>query len=385
MSPSGVRITWPAGRMPFLGGYRNKSLGTEFLHAQAQTPPSRIFTEADRKYSRDTQTAVFQRSTAQSQREYGTQMPRPGLLVDDKDDYVVAAGKYFTADELDKLKAEKTLIIQCHFRRHLAVKRTAVLRKQKAERQAFLATEEERIKVEAERRRRREIERRMHPRTAADFAILYNELEAWRLQETKRIDVAYEGADDEESVYNRRVLMTQLLEKETRLIRTIDHLKVVAAEENKKVKVSRMLDDMADDKRWGRKDGGVMKVETPFTTRAQELRELYRGLLIDNLRVDQRLDVLLHVKWTVKEFSTKLTNEIADLVDREADLLNRRRSTQSMSGLRKRIAALFLQFIQTPEFNPESVRHQVVPPTLLPTTEVTVRLNNVPKVASVNR
>jgi hypothetical protein len=34
----------------------------------------------------------------------------------------------------------------------------------------------------AEDHRRKEIERRMHPRTAADFEILYNELEAWRLQ-----------------------------------------------------------------------------------------------------------------------------------------------------------------------------------------------------------
>jgi hypothetical protein len=34
----------------------------------------------------------------------------------------------------------------------------------------------------AEEHRRKEIERRMHPRTAADFEILYNELEAWRLQ-----------------------------------------------------------------------------------------------------------------------------------------------------------------------------------------------------------
>ncbi len=38
----------------------------------------------------------------------------------------------------------------------------------------------------AEEHRRREIERRMHPRTAADFEILYNELEAWRLQARAR-------------------------------------------------------------------------------------------------------------------------------------------------------------------------------------------------------
>ncbi len=42
--------------------------------------------------------------------------------------------------------------------------------------------QELRAQKAAEEHRRKEIERRMHPRTAADFEILYNELEAWRLQ-----------------------------------------------------------------------------------------------------------------------------------------------------------------------------------------------------------
>ena len=41
---------------------------------------------------------------------------------------------------------------------------------------------------------------------------------------------------------------------------------------------------------------------------------LYAGLNLPNLRVDERLDVLLHVKWTVKEFDTKLTREVRALV-----------------------------------------------------------------------
>jgi len=45
-----------------------------------------------------------------------------------------------------------------------------------------VAAEAARRQGEAEQRRRYEIERRMRPRTTADFEILYNELEAWRLQ-----------------------------------------------------------------------------------------------------------------------------------------------------------------------------------------------------------
>lgn len=48
-------------------------------------------------------------------------------------------------------------------------------------------------------------------------------------------------------------------------------------------------------------------------------------------------------------------------IDREADLLNRGRKPEALRGLRKRIASLFLVFAETPEFNPEAARLQVVP------------------------
>ena len=83
------------------------------------------------------------------------------------------------------------------------------------------------------------------------------------------------------------------------------------------------------------------------------------------LTIDERLDVLLHVKWTVKEFDCNLTRDIVELIDREADMLNRGRGEASLSGLRKRLANLYLQFIETPEFNPEAARFQKVPSELM--------------------
>merc|ERR1711988_1371802 len=92
--------------------------------------------------------------------------------------------------------------------------------------------------------------------------------------------------------------------------------------------------------------------------------ELYNGLATPLLAVDERLDVLLNVKWTVQEFDCPLTRDIVELCDREADLLNRGRSASSVEGLRKRILNLFLQFIETPDFNPESTRFLKVRPRL---------------------
>ena len=63
--------------------------------------------------------------------------------------------------------------------------------------------------------------------------------------------------------------------------------------------------------------------------------------------------------------------DVVELIDREADMLNRGRSETSLQGLRKRLANLFLQFIETPEFNPEAARFQKVPPELILRANVT--------------
>jgi len=52
-----------------------------------------------------------------------------------------------------------------------------------------------------------------------------------------------------------------------------------------------------------------------------------------------------------------LTQEIIQLIDREADLLMRGTKEENLTGLRQRIATLFLQYIKTPTFNPGVVRH----------------------------
>merc|ERR1719182_429280 len=114
------------------------------------------------------------------------------------------------------------------------------------------------------------------------------------------------------------------------------------------MKIKRTLESMSRPKVWAQSDGETTTVHTPFTTRAKELMELYNGLRLPLLTIDERLDVLLHVKWTVKEFDCNLTRDVVDLIDREADLLNRGRKEKTLEGLRKRLSNLFLQFIETP-------------------------------------
>jgi hypothetical protein len=116
-----------------------------------------------------------------------------------------------------------------------------------------------------------EVHRRMHPRTAADFEILYNELEAWRSAETQRIN--NEGLAEGD----RLEALAQLLHKETKLLQTIDRLKITASKENKEKRVAKMLDVISRPKLWETSKGEVTAVHTPFTTRAKELADLCNG------------------------------------------------------------------------------------------------------------
>ena len=103
-------------------------------------------------------------------------------------------------------------------------------------------------------------------------------------------------------------------------------------------------------------------MHTQFKVRAAELMDLFQGLQDVGVSMDERLDVLLNVKWTVREFDCVLSRDIVDLCDREAEMLNRGRPVETLAGLRKRLSSLLLEFIETPDFNPEATRFLKVPP-----------------------
>lgn len=123
---------------------------------------------------------------------------------------------------------------------------------------------------------------------------------------------------------------------------------------------------MSSSKKVVNKDGEVTKILTPFTTRSKELKRLYNALTLSLLTTEERLEVLLQVKLTVEEFDCKLTREICELITREAELLKRGRNESMLTGARNRLNNLFLQFIETPEFNPEAAKFKVIVTTNAP-------------------
>lgn len=80
--------------------------------------------------------------------------------------------------------------IQSAARGMLARRRVAKLRAVRDARRAFEAEQAAADAASAEARRRRQVERRLRPRQPSDFATLYNELEAWRLDQLAAIEAS---------------------------------------------------------------------------------------------------------------------------------------------------------------------------------------------------
>jgi hypothetical protein len=335
----------------YLGGYRHKRTGVTYHHGSAQTAAaSRVHKDVSNLRNRDTQTYSMITKSTQLVRESGTQMKRKDVHLDDSKDKAVEAKPYFTSNQLLELQRNKTLVIQCYWRGYIARKVAWDRRDEIYQRQlSRLRAKEDAVRQKAEKQKE-EIERRMNPRSVKDFEILYNELESWRHAEMAKIRSS--GVE----VGDQKAMVADLLAKETKLLQTIDKLKAKAMKGGRDKKITTMMKNMSQSKKWEMSNGMPVPVETPFTTRAKELSELFLALKGTIKGVDERLDVLLNVKWTVNEFDCALTRDIVELIDREADLLNRGRSQKTLKGLRQRLENLFLQFVETPEFNPEAQR-----------------------------
>ncbi|XP_067091331.1 IQ motif and ubiquitin-like domain-containing protein [Osmerus mordax] len=349
-----VEIERATRRTAFLGGYRHKAAGTEYHHAAVQTMARRKPDTGVETFSRDTQTMSMRSQVQQCSNSTSTQMTRIGCYISNAEDKLLAPGPYVTADQYHARRLQAVLTLQTYARRWQAWRLTDMLRQDRELRLAWVEREERRKTEEKEEQVRGEHRRRMNPQNKADFALLYNALEKWRREEVEEIDAMLTGAE-------RKAALCALLEKETQLIASIGRHRIAASEKNHDKAVQAFLDKCAAPKRWRAFDGRMTQMDTPFTVRAKELRDLYTSINLTYLNQEERLDVLLTLKHTVKEHECKLTKDIVELIDREADLLMRGVKETNLEGLRKRISTLVLQYIKTPTFNPEVAKILKVP------------------------
>lgn len=337
--------------------------------------------------SRDTQTCAVRNAIVQTRREAATQPARVDVVGSERarGEYTLVgrADRYEPSEHYVRRRDAAVVLVQSCWRRHKAILRTKAMLGANRERDGAAREEQAELDTRKSLERKYQLQRRICPRTAADFQVLYDEVSVWLRQQVfsiKEINLPPEA---------KQAAFSLLLEKETRLLQNIDLLKRQAFHMNREDRVGAFFRKIAAPRRWQLSDGSFVDVRTPYTLRAESLRDVYYALeesscfegpssdtvhrnagfnvtarsvqayregvagRYEGSLLDQRLDVLLQVKWLCKEFDSELTREIISLIDREADLLARRRSQTTVAGLRRRILNLFLQFCETPEFNPQ--------------------------------
>nr|XP_027782099.1 IQ and ubiquitin-like domain-containing protein [Marmota flaviventris] len=338
---------------PFLGGFKHKITGIEYHNAGTQTVPKYIRGKKQ-AFSRDTQTVSQRKKLQQTTNTTSTQMSKIGVYVSNITDKLLKPGDYFSAAKYHARRFNAAIVIQTRYRQWHAKVFVRELKEQKKLRLEWEAQEELRKIKEKEEWTQLDYHRRHNPKTNEDFELLYNALNFWHQEELSRINQCLTGAE-------RKAALCELLEKETQIIASIGRHRSIAYLEREESEKQVFLNKCSAPKIWRRSDGKTVKMDTQFTIRARELQNIYKCITLRNLSQDERVDILLTLKHTVKEHECKLTQEILELIDREVDLMMRGVKPYNLEGLRKRIATLFFQYIKTPLFNPEVARYLKVP------------------------
>ena len=264
---------------------------------------------------------------------------------------------YVTAEEVTALRAAAATAIQRCVRGWLVRRAMAPLVQARCERAADAAAAAVAAAAAAEAARQREAQRRMQPRSASDFAALYDELAMWWGQEQAKIAAAQDATGPRGRVgwvcrlmvarpapsclfprpaltssthatrcstaapalqdfmscfrlpfpttccaeEERQAARRLLLAKETKLLQTIDRLKLAAAPVVHSQRAAAQLAAAAAPRHWVLTDGRVAQVTTPATQRASELAAAYQALrAADGSGLDARLAALLTAKYHAK-------------------------------------------------------------------------------------
>ncbi|KAM9854644.1 IQ motif and ubiquitin-like domain-containing protein [Aulostomus maculatus] len=349
-----VEIERPRQQKPFLGSYRHRLTGAEYHHATVQTLPKRRPDRGVVVFSRDTQTVEVKSQAQQCPVSVSTQVTHIGCYISCISDKLVSPGSYITAEEHHERKLRAVVCLQVYARRWLSRQVVERLRRERDRRLAWLDMQERRRREEKEEQLRERRARWMNPESQEDFCLLYHALEKWRCEEEQRINSSLRGAE-------RKAALCSLLDQETQLIATIGRHHIAAHNSNYDKVVRNFLDKCAAPHQWRAADGRLLEMDNQHTIRARELRDLYNSITRADVRPDQRLQLLMTLKHTVKEHECQLTRDIVELIDREVDLMTREIKADKLKGLRRRISTLFLQLIKTPAFNPEVAMHLKVP------------------------
>lgn len=177
---------------------------------------------------------------------------------------------------------------------------------------------------------------RASPSTRADFELLHNLLDRWRVHETRRAsELLYKSA--------RIAYGGLILSKEVELLRAIDSMKTKAISERRRKSYRKFLDEMCEPVVWKNGRGVPISVDTVLAQRARSFRDTFERLSRENSNVDERLNTLAVLRKDVEAHTCKESDELVRLLDQEMYFLTRRVEGSKLNWLRSSLKMAFLR------------------------------------------
>lgn len=299
-----VEIENQSVRQPFLGGWRKKSNGLCYYHAQTQTdytvgPGDRIRILTPEPKSKDCQVATIRDNHTQSSSSVSCQVRPFDWNLSSREDHLNATSRFVTVDDDEKSRRVKRRMSekdQDNSSRPVSV--TSSLSESIDDNNPTIEPVEALIirfgDVTIEKNRCNDVEDQLD-----NHRIIFHEIEM--LNSTKS------------SAVKDRILR-------------------------------RLLHRISQPKVWRSSTGAVVEVDTVEIEYLRELRLMYEAVCNSTLTED-RVRALHLLKRTLWKKSGPLVKELLQLADRELDLLARGLMSSALSGLQSRLRALLRHFI----------------------------------------
>lgn len=140
-----------------------------------------------------------------------------------------------------------------------------------------------------------------------------------------------------------------LLDKEIQLLRSIEKFRIELKENFKRKMEIRLLDHLSKPVVWKNSKGKSISMDTLETQQTRQLKELYFSFCQDDMKIDERMELLVNAKYKLDGLQTPLAKELVSLIDRETDLILRNLPSKDLDILRKRIQTTLFELIKSPE------------------------------------
>ena len=290
-----VEVDYFFGDKPYLGGYRHRKTKKVYHHAATQTENKSKSAKREKEMKcMQVQTRPETSIELQTTQEKATQMPRLGLYVLKQEDReIFYSGKYITAEELSNQYLFQVMFVQRVCRGWIARKKVAQMRDVYSKQKDQEVEEKKQKAEELYKRKMEEADRCENPKTKADFDMLYNKLEEWRRTEE-------EGLGGKEG-RQLNVARAKLVMQEATMLSKISQNKNSANLEAKEFAVRDFLERASSPHCWSLSSGGTIRIVTPDTLRALELKNLYIRLKCDDVIPEERVLVLVDLQENISK------------------------------------------------------------------------------------